>query len=241
MGIIIEEISFLYNRENVVIADLSLMINNNEIISIIGNSGCGKSTLLNLISGLLKPQSGTITVKGSIAYLTQAVTLLPYKTAFENCLLAVELRKSLTTKKVEQANELFSLFNLDNSAKNKFPNELSGGMKQRIGLIQTMLIDTDFYLLDEPFNAIDRNTTLNIQHLLWQKCKTQNLSAVIVTHDLNQIILTSDKVVVMKKNEEGLLEICFCKDFTILPPIERQNSKYYNEYALQIINSLNDE
>lgn len=241
MKITIEEICFSYNRENLLIDDLSLIIAKNEIVSIIGNSGCGKSTLLNLISGLLKPQSGTITVNGSIAYLTQAVTLLAYKTAFENCLLAVELRKSLTPQKIDEANELIYAFNLDSSVKSKFPKELSGGMKQRIGLIQTLLIDADFYLLDEPFNAIDRNTTLNIQNFIWQKCKSRNLSALIVTHDLNQIILTSNKVIVIKKDRRKLIQICFDKNFTSLPPTERQNSKGYNEYALQIINSLNEE
>ncbi|MBL7884942.1 MAG: ATP-binding cassette domain-containing protein, partial [Bacteroidia bacterium] len=210
-----------------------------QIASIVGNSGCGKSTLLNLLSGLLLANSGTINVHSTFSYLTQITTLLPYRNSFENSLLACELRNTLNTHKEEQASFLFQLFNLSINTKSKFPNELSGGMKQRVGLIQTLLVDAGLFLLDEPFNAIDRNTSLVIQNFIWNKLKNEKSSAIIVTHDLDQSILMSDKILIMSSGTNIYKEIIFDKQFTLLSPNQRINTELYNEYLIQMIKSLN--
>ena len=180
-----------------IINGLGLQVADKEIISLLGSSGCGKSTLLNLLAGLLVPQAGKISVTGECVYQTQTVTLLPYQTALENALFACELRGLVTVALKQKALQLFALFNLGEATKKKFPNELSGGMRQRIAIIQTLLVEAGLYLLDEPFNAIDRATVLTISDYMWKKVKDQNASAMMVTHDLEQIILLSDRVVLM--------------------------------------------
>lgn len=240
-AIAIKDLNFSFSNENLLITDFSWNLNRNQIVSIVGNSGCGKSTLLNIISGLLLPKFGSITLSETFSYLTQVTTLLPYRNAFENSLLACELRNTLNNQKAEQASFLFQLFNLNANTKNKFPNELSGGMRQRIGLIQTLLVDAGLYLLDEPYNAIDRNTSLIIQNYIWKRFKSEKSSAIIVTHDLDQSILTSDKILIMSNGSNIFKEIIFDTHFTSMSPQERINTELYNEYLVQIIKSLNKQ
>jgi len=222
---------------NPIFTDFSCAFNENEITTIIGNSGCGKSTLLNLISGLLVPSTGKIDISTSISFLTQYLTLLPYLNAYENALLACELRNIKTEQKESEANELFDLFKLSKQAKSKFPQELSGGMQQRVGLIQTLLVDSNVYLLDEPLKEIDRATGLIIQNYIWHKLKEKYLSALIVTHDIEQAILISDKIFFLSANQP-IEEFIFEKDFVLLNPVERLESNRYNEYMFHTIKKL---
>lgn len=237
MRLIIKGIEYTHDTKPLLIG-VSYHFKNTKIVSILGNSGCGKSTLLNLIAGLLTPISGEIEVVGSLSYLTQSTTLLPYRTAFENCLLACELRGELSDDKISKASYLFKDFNIDDSAKEKFPHELSGGMRQRVGLIQTLLVDADLYLLDEPFNAIDSTTSNIIQRNIWDNLKRDDSSAIIVTHDIKQAVLMSDGIVIMSNKSQGLEQIDFDEEFTRLSPDQRLGSNHYNGYMLQIIEKL---
>ena len=234
----IRNINFSF-PSNSIFTDFSCAFNENEIITIVGNSGCGKSTLLNLISGLLEPVSGNIAVNGSFVFLTQHRTLLPYKNAYENALLACELRKIKTTQKEKETDELFELFKLSENSKNKFPQELSGGMQQRAGLIQTLLVDVQIYFLDEPLKEIDRATGLIIQDYIWHKFKANNISALIVTHDIEQAVLISDKILFLSANNPAE-ELVFDKDFISFPPDKRLKSNYYNDYMLYTIKKLSE-
>jgi ABC-type nitrate/sulfonate/bicarbonate transport system ATPase subunit len=219
--------------------NFSYSVKENEIIAVVGSSGCGKSTLLNLISGLLSPLSGTIAVRGTVSFLTQHLTLLPYRTACENALLACELRNTKTAQSKKTAETLFELFKLDESAKNKFPQELSGGMKQRIGLIQTLLTDSDIYLLDEPFKEIDRTTSLIVQEYIWEKFKANLSAGLIVTHDMEQAVLISDRILLLSAKKPAE-EIRFEKTFAGSPPKERLKSDDYNGCMLRVIKKLNE-
>jgi len=225
--------------QNPIFTDFSYAFNESEIITIVGNSGCGKSTLLNLITGLLTPASGDIVVSTSFSFLTQYITLLPYCSAYENALLACELRGKKTELKEKDANMLFELFKLPEDSKRKFPQELSGGMKQRVGLIQTLLLDTPIYLLDEPLKEIDRATGLIIQDYIWRKLKTNSSSAIIVTHDIEQSVLISDKIIFLSTNKPAD-EYIFDKDFRALPPEERLKSEHYNVHMLYTIKKLGE-
>ena len=231
-------INFSFTK-NPIFLDFSCSFIENEIITIIGNSGCGKSTLLNLISGLLVPASGNISVNGTLVYLTQYLTLLPYHNAYENALLACDLRNTKTAQKEKEASALFELFKLSEDSKYKFPQELSGGMQQRVGLIQTLLIDANLYLLDEPLKEIDRATGLIIQGYIWNKFKENNISAIIVTHDIEQSVLVSDKILFLSTNKP-VEEYVFNKDFRHLPPDKRLKSKYYEEHILHTIKKLSE-
>jgi len=234
----IQNLTFSF-PQNPLFTDFYCSFAKNEIVTIIGNSGCGKSTLLNLISGLFKPVSGDITVNGSLAFLTQHLTLLPYHNAYENALLACELRNTKTKQKEKEAYDLFELFKLSKDSKNKLPQELSGGMQQRIGLIQTLLIDAQIYLLDELLKGIDRVTGLIIQDYIWQKFKANHITGLIVTHDLEQAALMSDKILFLSANNPAE-EFIFDKEFTSLPPDKRLKTDYYNKYMLYIIKKLGE-
>ena len=139
----LQNVGFAYNNKHTVFSNLNLYIDRGDIVSIVGNSGCGKTTLLNLIAGVLLPSKGEIKKSDkNIAYLMQDVTLLPYRTAWENTFLACELRGiPVDNIQKQAAKEILDLFNIETEALNKFPKELSGGMKQRIGLLQTLLTD----------------------------------------------------------------------------------------------------
>lgn len=225
--------------QNPIFTDFSCVFDENEIITIVGNSGCGKSTLLNLISGLLEPASGETSVNGSFVFLTQHRTLLPYHNAYENALLACELRNTKTQQKEKEADDLFELFKLFKDSKNKFPQELSGGMQQRIGLIQTLLVDAQIYLLDEPLKEIDRATGLIIQSYIWNKFRANNNSALIVTHDIEQAVLVSDRILFLSANKPAE-ELVFNKEFISLPPDKRLKSKHYDEHMLHTIKKLSE-
>jgi NitT/TauT family transport system ATP-binding protein/putative hydroxymethylpyrimidine transport system ATP-binding protein len=234
----IRNINFSFPN-NPIFSDFSYAFNKNEIITIVGNSGCGKSTLLNLVSGLLEPASGNISVNDSLAFLTQHLTLLPYHTAYENTLLACELRNAKTEQKEKEANDLFKLFNLSEISKNKFPQELSGGMRQRIGLIQTLLVDVQIYLLDEPFKEIDRGTWLVVQDYIWHKFKKNQSLGIIITHDIEHALLMGDKVLFLSVNNP-MEELVFNKDFASLSPDKRLKTDYYDKYMLYIIKKLGE-
>jgi len=234
----IRNINFSFAK-NPIFTDFSYAFNDNEIITIVGNSGCGKSTLLNLITGLLTPASGDIVVSTPFSFLTQYITLLPYCNAYENALLACELRGEKTELKEKMANALFELFKLPEDSKRKFPQELSGGMKQRVGLIQALLLDTPMYLLDEPLKEIDRATGLIIQDYIWNKLKTNQSSAIIVTHDIEQSVLISDRIIFLSTNKPAD-EYIFDKDFSSLSPEERLKSENYKAHMLYTIKKLGE-
>ena len=161
MMIELQNVGFAYNNKHTVFSNLNLYIDRGDIVSIVGNSGCGKTTLLNLIAGVLLPSKGEIKKSDkNIAYLMQDVTLLPYRTAWENTFLACELRGiPVDNIQKQAAKEILDLFNIETEALNKFPKELSGGMKQRIGLLQTLL--TDAFIISALMNLL---TPLILMH-----------------------------------------------------------------------------
>lgn len=190
----------------VAVTDVNLEIKKNEIISIIGHSGCGKSTLLNMISGLDAQTEGAIIlenkeVKGpgpDRAVVFQNHSLLPWLTVYENIEMAVkkvmpELKGPELRARVEN---YVSMVNLDH-AKDKKPDEISGGMKQRVGIARALSIAPKVLLMDEPFGALDSLTRANLQeHLMRIQQKAKN-TVIIITHDIDEAVLLSDRVIMM--------------------------------------------
>lgn len=241
MRIEIQNVDFSYNSEQSLFTDLSLNVNNGDIVSIVGNSGCGKTTLLNLIAGVLTPSKGHIRKSDSnIAYLMQDVTLLPYRTALENTFLACELRGISVNEKKNTATKLLSLFNIEMDALNKFPKELSGGMKQRIGLIQTLLTDASLFLLDEPFNAIDINALNRIKLYIWEYLVQNDKTMIFITHNIDQALQLSDRVLIMK-NSTNLSEIKPTVNYCSLSPDKRIDTDEYKKTFFEIIEKLKHE
>ncbi len=190
----------------VAVTDVNLNIKENEIISIIGHSGCGKSTLLNMISGLDAQTSGNIflenkEVKGpgpERAVVFQNHSLLPWLSVYQNIEMAVKkVMPELSPKELRERVEKFiSMVNLE-KAKDKLPGEISGGMKQRVGIARALSIKPKILLMDEPFGALDSLTRANLQeHLMRIQEKVKN-TVVIITHDIDEAVLLSDRVIMM--------------------------------------------
>lgn len=237
----LNNITYSFANQDTILKGVSICFSHNKLVSIVGKSGCGKSTLLNLMSGLLIPEVGTINIEGkTISYLTQKPTLLSYRNSLENALLGLELKRETERKSKEDIIELFSLFEL-NDALDKYPNELSGGMKQRVGIIQTILMDADLYLLDEPFTAIDRNTLIKIENFIWKLFRDKGATAIIVNHDLEQSILFSDRVVMLSSNPGTVVyDLSFSDEFIKLSPSERKLSPLYSDYLLDIVKKFSE-
>ena len=235
----IENISFQYDNSKIVINNLSYSINKGSSIAIVGNSGCGKSTLLNLIAGIIKPDEGKIDINTTnVSYLMQEVTLLPYKTAFENVLLAFQLRNKAVDESTKQkATELLKLFQIDEDSFGKYPHELSGGMKQRIGLVQTLITDSELLLLDEPFNAIDVNALEKIESYLWNDIRNVKRTMVMITHNIEQALLLSDKIVILG-NEYAVHQVIPTDEYIALPPSQRTVNGEFKKLFFDIVEKM---
>lgn len=190
----------------IAVTGVNLRIRENEIVSIIGHSGCGKSTLLNMISGLDMQSSGVILLENrhiegpgpERAVVFQNHSLLPWLSVYENIALAVkkvmpELSKSETKARVEK---FIKMVNLD-AAKDKKPDEISGGMKQRVGIARALSIEPKVLLMDEPFGALDSLTRANLQEHLMRIQESVKNTVIIITHDIDEAVLLSDRVIMM--------------------------------------------
>jgi len=193
-------------KEYKAVVDVNVNIKKNEIVSIIGHSGCGKSTLLNMIAGLDAQTKGNIILNNKEitgpgperAVVFQNHSLLPWLTVYQNIEMAVKkVMPELSSSELRQRVEHFvSMVNLDH-AKDKFPGEISGGMKQRVGIARALSIKPDVLLMDEPFGALDSLTRANLQeHLMRIQESVQN-TVIIITHDIDEAVLLSDRVIMM--------------------------------------------
>lgn len=201
-------------EDYIAVTDVNLEIKKNEIISIIGHSGCGKSTLLNMISGLDKETEGYIFLKGKEitgpgpdrAVVFQNHSLLPWLTVYQNIEMAVKkVMPELSPAELRARVETYvSMVNLDH-AKDKLPSEISGGMKQRVGIARALSISPDVLLMDEPFGALDSLTRANLQeHLMRIQQSVQN-TVIIITHDIDEAVLLSDRVIMMTNGPEATI------------------------------------
>jgi len=182
--------------------DINLTINKGEFVSFIGPSGCGKTTLLSIIAGLFEPTSGSVKIEEqevygntnlSIGYMLQQDYLFPWKTIEENITLGLKLLKNEKQSYAKVASNLLSDVGLPPVEK-KYPRELSGGMRQRVALARTLAVDPKILLLDEPFSALDYQSKLKLEDLVWSKLKEYEKTAVLVTHDLGEAIAMSDRI-----------------------------------------------
>ena len=206
----IENISVAFSRKGVVsdvLAGVDLAIEKGEYVSIIGHSGCGKSTLLNVIAGLVQPVGGAVILDGRSvdspgpdrAVVFQNHSLLPWLSVYENVALAVD--KVFAGKKSGKERKEWVLHNLDlvsmTHAKDKRPNEISGGMKQRVGIARALAMEPKVLLLDEPFGALDALTRANLQEAVAEIHARLGNTMVMITHDVDEAVLLSDRIVMM--------------------------------------------
>jgi NitT/TauT family transport system ATP-binding protein len=186
------------------VRDVSLAVRDGEVVSLIGPSGCGKSTLLNIGSGLYAPSSGEARVDGEpvqgpnrhVAFMLQKDLLLPWRTIAENVALGVEIQHQPKAECARRAADLLGSLNLADFS-HRYPHQLSGGMRQRVALARTLAVDPSVLLLDEPFSAVDAQTRIALQHELAQTLKRAGKTALLITHDLLEAVILSDRVLVM--------------------------------------------
>ena len=190
----VKNISFTYKGEGILIDNISFSLEKNEFLSIVGSSGCGKSTIIKLIAGIEKAGTGNISGL-STGYMPQKDLLLPWRTVLENILLSVELNKKSLAEGKEKAEEYLKKLNLY-EYKDKLPHELSGGMRQRVSFLRTLHTEADILLLDEPFSALDAITKEYLQKWLLDTLKEFNKSIVFITHDINEALYLSDRILV---------------------------------------------
>ncbi len=194
-----------------VLKNISLTVNKGEFISILGPSGCGKSTLFNIITGLIKADNGFVSVEGNIGYMQQKDLLLPWKTILKNVVLPLDIRgedKKVSTEKAMKYIEVMGLKGYEN----KFPYELSGGMKQRASFLRTFLSSEEIMLLDEPFGALDSITKGKMQKWLLEMKNTLGNTVLFITHDIEEAIFLSDRIYVLS-SRPGVIKEEIAIDF----------------------------
>lgn len=179
-----------------VLEDITFNLNEGEIIAIVGPSGSGKSTLLNIISKLIEPTEGEIYVDGEIGYMFQRDHLFNWRTVWKNIMLGLEIKKEKNQENIDKTKELLTKYGLIDFI-NSYPQELSGGMRQRIALIRTLATNPQVLLLDEPFSALDYQTRINVSEDIFKMIKDSNVSAILVTHDISEAIAMADRVIVL--------------------------------------------
>ena len=218
------------NGEIEALKNVNLKVQEGEFVSIIGPSGCGKSTLLSIIAGLEKQTSGEVLKKGEIGYMLQTDSLLPWRTIYKNVLFGLEIRKIKTLENEKYAQELLKKYNLY-EFKEKYPNQLSGGMRQRVALIRTLATRPSILLLDEAFSALDYQTRIMVTNDIFQILKNEKITAVMVTHDISEAISMSDRVLVLSKRP-GTVKDIHKIDFEIenRTPINCRQSPKFSKY-----------
>ena len=186
------------NGEVEALKDISFNVRQGEFVSIIGPSGCGKSTLLSIIAGLEPKTEGTIEIDGSTGYMLQKDSLLEWRNIYNNVMFGLEIGHKKTKENEAYVIELLKKYGLYDF-KNKYPTQLSGGMRQRAALIRTLAIKPNILLLDEAFSALDYQTRIMVTNDIYEILKNENITALIVTHDISEAISMSDRVIVLTK------------------------------------------
>ena len=231
------------NKELLVIDNMNFKVEKGEIIAITGPSGCGKSTILNLISKLEERTYGKVTVDGEKGYMFQHDHLFNYRNVYQNVILGLEIKKEHKNQNLlNEVNRLINTYGLS-EFKNRYPNELSGGMRQRVALIRTLAVNPDILLLDEPFAALDYQTKLNVIDDIHEIIKREERTTIIVTHDISEAISIADKVIVLSKRPSRIKKIYDIK-LTIngkRTPYESRKAKEFKDYFDDIWKELTDD
>ena len=228
------------SKENEILAieNINFRVEKGEFVSIIGPSGCGKSTLLSIIAGLEEKTSGEIYIEGEkvenisekIGYMLQKDCLLEWRTIFSNTMLGLEIKGKNKEEGKMYVENLLKKYNLY-EFKDKYPAELSGGMRQRVALIRTLAVKPKILLLDEAFSALDYQTRIMVTNDIYLILKKENMTAIMVTHDISEAISMSDRILVLSKRP-GRIKDIHKIDFDIpnRNPINCRQSPKFSQY-----------
>jgi len=242
----VEKLSYGF-PEKELYKDISFTLEPGEFLAIVGPSGCGKSTLLSLISGLLEPSEGSISLMDvplkeantNIGYMLQKDHLFEWRTVYGNVLIGLEIQKKLTPEHLENVNTMLDTYGLS-SFKHARPSQLSGGMRQRAALIRTLALEPDLLLLDEPFSALDYQTRLSVCDDIAEIIRKEEKTAILVTHDLSEAISMADKVLVLSSRPgqiQKIIPIAFAMENRT--PMGSRNAPEFKDYFNLIWKELN--
>ncbi len=229
-------------KETTVLNKLNFSLLENEKISIVGPSGCGKSTILNLISGLIKEDSGEIIKNGNVGYMFQNDNLFEWRTIFKNITIGLEIKGKVNKQDKEKILNLLDKYGLIDF-KDKHPSALSGGMRQRVALIRTLVLNPDILLLDEPFSALDAQTKLMVNEDIYDIVSKENKSVIMVTHDIAEAIAFSDKVIVLTNRPSKVKKIYDIKFKNLTSnrtPLKARSQNEFKDYFDMIWRDLNE-
>ncbi len=230
----------------VAVADVDLDVMPGEVVSIVGKSGCGKTTLLKVIAGLVKPVRGELVLNGhkantphrGVGMLFQSPLLLPWRTVIKNILLPIEVLNGDVRSYLSRAYELIEKVGLK-GFENSYPWELSGGMQQRVALCRALIHKPSTLLLDEPFSALDAITREEMWGLLQEIIEYERCTTVLVTHDVREAVLLSDRVVVIS-GRPGRVRSEVRVDFRRPRGLDIQYTKEFNDYVAMIKSLIGD-
>lgn len=226
------------NGEIEALNNINFEIKEGEFVSLIGPSGCGKSTLLSIIAGLEKKDSGNIFIEGEnidgisnkIGYMLQKDSLLEWRTIWNNVTFGLEVRGIKTKENERYVEDLLRKYKIIDF-KDKYPSQLSGGMRQRVALIRTLAIKPKILLLDEAFSALDYQTRIMVTKDIYNILKSENKTVLMVTHDISEAISMSDRIIVLS-NRPAKIKNIHTIDFKMenRDPINCRQSPLFSEY-----------
>ena len=228
------------SNEIIAIDNLSMKVNENEIVAIVGPSGCGKSTLLNILGGFEDKSSGEIIYPNGekkIGYMFQTDCLFDWLTILDNCLLGLKIQNKLSDDNKEYVINLLNNYGLGDFI-NSYPSNLSGGMRQRVALIRTLATKPDILLLDEPFSALDYQTRLAVADDVYKIIKKEHKTTIIITHDVAEAISIADKVIVFSGRPSSIKKVFDINLTDSSTPINNRSCKEFNTYYKQIWESI---
>lgn len=217
--------------------DVTVSVEQGEFVALVGPSGCGKSTLLGVIAGLEHPDNGTVTVCGEavqgptrrVGFMPQRDQLFPWRTIQDNVLLGLQIRHETDEAHLRHVDVLLSRYGLADFA-HLYPGQLSGGMRQRCALIRTLATDPDLLLLDEPFSALDYQTRLTVSGDIWRIIRSEDKTALLVTHDIAEAVSMADRVVVLSQRPATVKAIFDMGSLRQMTPLQRRESPLFSRF-----------
>ena len=230
-----ENVSLTYQtvkEETIALSDVSFNIEEGEFVAIVGPSGCGKTTILSIIGGLMPASEGRVLLEGKpidrpssqIGYMLQHDTLFEWRTIEKNVTLGLEIQKNSISEGKAYADELLEKYGLEKFKKH-YPNQLSGGMRQRAALIRTLAFRPKLLLLDEPFSALDFQTRLSVCDDVYSIIKKENKTALLVTHDISEAVSLADRIIVLS-NRPATVKNIYTIDIDKTPLARREDDKF---------------
>lgn len=232
--------------ETLAVYDLTFSVYENQFVALIGPSGCGKTSILSLISGLLKKSEGSVKLSGKeitkpddkIGYMLQKDQLFPWLTIEQNACIPLIIKNIKTRKNVDYINDLLKKYGLWEFRK-YYPDQLSGGMRQRVALIRTLSAKPELLLLDEPFSALDYQTRITVCDDVLGMIKAENKTAILVTHDISEAISLSDVIIVLTKRPATVKTIHKLNFDKSLSPLKRREDKKFSSWFELLWKELN--